>query len=129
MNKDYLTHLIDWAEEDLDMTVNKNFNKRSSVTKRGGRPYLFSPNELSEKMIKYFRDCIEAGQPFMVTSLCLYVGISRRGLLKLEKSSNEQFVPIIEKGKAIIESYLEMQCHLKQNPAVHIFILKNMGWK
>jgi predicted transcriptional regulator len=128
MNNVYLNILIDQLEESVKEITDEDFDKRSSITSKGGRPYLFSPSEISKKTIEYFRYCVDSEQPFMVTGLCLYIGISRRGLLKLEKSSNERFVPIIEKGKQFIESYLEMQCHSKQNPAVSIFILKNMGW-
>lgn len=128
IDKENLNLVVNAFEADLNVTVERNFNKRSSVTWRGGRPYSYSPVEIAEKMIVYFRECVENEQPFMVTGLCLNIGISREGLRKLEKSYNNQFVDTIKKGKQMIEYYLEIQCHLMPNPTFPIFVLKNMGW-
>ncbi len=127
-DKEYLNGIIDYVENDLAVTVDDNFDKRSSVTSRGGRPYEYSPKEISEQMVKYFRYCADNGYPFTITALCMNIGISREGFRKLEKSHNVQFVGTIKKGRQIIEFYLERQLHLSQNPAGIIFILKNMGW-
>ena len=128
IDKKYMNLLLDMFES-VSLCKSKDcFNKRSSVTSKGGRPYQFSPSEIENAMIAYFRECVQKKQPFMVTGLCLYLGLSRRGLLKLEKSSKKEFVPVIKKGKELIESYLEMQCNLNPNPSFSIFVLKNMGW-
>lgn len=121
--------LVDWLEDDLNKITDDKFDKRSSVTSKGGRPYILSPRELTDSMIAYFRRCIINDYPFTVISLSQQLGMTRRGLLRLEKSSNKKFIPIIQKGKQMIESYLEMKCHLSQNPSCSIFILKNMGWR
>lgn len=128
MNKFYFNYIIDTFEADIYAITDNDFNKRSSITKKGGRPYLYSPREMGKQMVIYFRNCIESDQPFMVTGLCVQIGISRRGLWRLEKSSNDEFVHIIEKGKQIVELYLEIQSHSLPNPKLPIFILKNMGW-
>lgn len=110
-------------------TTTESFDKRSSVSRRGGRPYQYSPREIGVQMVAYFRDCIENDRPFTVMGLCLLLGISRRGLLNLQKSSKDEFVHIVKKGKQIIEVYLEHMGQIAPNPGLQIFILKNMGWK
>lgn len=129
MDKEYFNWIIDHFEADIYATTDKDFDKCCSVTKRGGRPYLYSPVEIGEQMVIYFRECVENDRPFMVTGLCLQLGMSRRGLLNLQKSYKDEFVHIIQKGKQIIESYLEIKAHFAPNPRLQIFILKNMGWK
>lgn len=129
IDKSYLNSIVDCLEDDLNAATMNNFDRRSSVTKRGGRPYAYSPKEIGDQMVIYFRDCIENERPFMVTGLCMDIGISREWLRKLEKSSKDEFVDTIKKGKHLIEYYLEIQTHLLPNPSFPIFVLKNMGWK
>ena len=105
-----------------------NFDKRSSVTMRGGRPYMYSPREIGDRMVMYFRNCVEYDKPFTITGLCMKIGISREWFLKLEKCSNNQFADTIKRGKLLMEFYWEMQAHLMPNPAWAIFMLKNFGW-
>ena len=129
INKECFSLLIDIFEADIQETTSKAFNKRSSVSRRGGRPYTYSPREIGEQMVAYFRNCVENNQPLMITGICLRLDISRTTLFNLEKSRNSEFVNTIKKGKQIVESYLESQLHLNPNPRAPIFILKNMGWK
>lgn len=129
LNKLYFNWIIDHFENEVYMITSDNFDKRSSVTKKGGRPYAYSPREIGEQMVIYFRNCIENEQPFMITGICLQIGISRRGLLGFEKSSNQEFVHIIKKGKDIVRFYLELQTFHAPNPSFPIFVLKNMGWR
>lgn len=128
MDKLYFNWVVDHFEADMHETTKKAFNKRSSVSKRGGRPYLYSPREIGEIMVRHFRDCVKYNQPFTITGLCLQLGISRQGMLKMEKSSKEELVDMIKKGRAMVEFYLETQLTSAPNPAFAIFILKNMGW-
>jgi hypothetical protein len=128
MNKAYFNWIIDHFEADMYETTEEAFDKRSSITNKGGRPYLYSPREIGEIMVKYFRNCIKYDQPFTITGLCFHLGMDRRSLLRLEKSSKQEFSPMIKKGKDMIMTYLEMQLHLAPNPAFAIFVLKNMGW-
>jgi hypothetical protein len=128
MNKAYFSYFIDIIEVDLYKTVNENFDKRSSVTIRGGRPYSYSPKEIVKQMTTYFRDCVKYNRPLTITGLCLQLGVSREGLQKMEKSSNKELGDIIKKSKEIVEVYLEWQCHALLNPRFPIFVLKNMGW-
>lgn len=128
IDKRYMNWIIDFFEADILAMTDDNFDKRSSVTNQGGRPYLYSPREIGDQMVTYFRDCAENNRPFMITGFCIHVGISREGLRRLEKSSNNQFVGTIKKGKQMVEFYLAIQLYLKPNPQGIIFILKNMGW-
>lgn len=128
MDRAYFNWVVDHFEADMHEATKKAFNKRSSVSKRGGRPYLYSPREIGETMVKHFRDCVKYNQPFTITGLCLQLGISRQGMFKMKKSSNDELVDIIKKGRMMVEFYLEMQLTLAPNPAFAIFILKNMGW-
>jgi hypothetical protein len=115
--------------EDIDYwETNDNFDKRASVTSRGGRPYLYSPKEISELMIRYFRNCIDHYQPITITGLCLQLGISREGMRKMEKSSSKELGDIIKKGRQIVEAYYEYLLLSLPNPSFAIFVLKNMGW-
>ena len=128
INKDFLNMIIDDFEANVYEGIEDNFNKRSSVTKRGGRPYTYSPKEICDRMVMYFRNCVEYDKPFTITGLCMKIGISREWFLKLEKCSNNQFVDTIKRGKLLMEFYWEMQAHLMPNPAWAIFMLKNFGW-
>ena len=49
-------------------------------------------------------------------------------MFKMGKSSNEEFVDVIKKGRQMVELYLETRLGLSSNPAFAIFVLKNMGW-
>lgn len=129
INKLYLHWIIDQFEADMYETTIEGFDKRCSVTRRGGRPYLYTPREIGEQMVKHFRRCIEYNQPFTISGLCWELGISRQGMLNMKKSSKYELVDIIKKSRAIVEVYLESQLHLKQNPSGAIFVLKNMGWR
>jgi hypothetical protein len=129
IDKEYLGFIVEAFKNNVISQLDENFDKRSSITEQGGRPYMYSPKEMGMRMLDYFNDCIEYEKPFMVKGICLYVGISKRGLLRLEKSSNDKFVPLIKKGKELVEFYLEMQGNIKPNPAFSIFVLKNMGWR
>ena len=128
MDREYLNFIVDVFEYYMYQDTTDNFDKRSSVTIRGGRPYLYSPREIGERMVVYFRDCADNGRPFTISCLCLYLGISRQGMLNMEKSSNNQLVDIIKKGKEMVEFYLEYMAQKVPNPAFQIFLLKRMGW-
>lgn len=127
-SKKYWNWIVDVFEANVYENISDNFDKRASVTAKGGRPYLYSPYEICDRMVIYFRNCANNDMPFMITGLCLSIGISREWFRKLEKSSNDQFVDAIKKGKQMIEFYWETQGQLMHNPAWAIFILKNMGW-
>lgn len=127
-DKEFMSLIIDEFEIQMYEDTSGNFNKRSSITEFGGRPYLYSPREIGIVMVNHFRECIKYNQPFTITGLCMRLGITRQGMLKMGKSSNKQIVDIIKKGKEMVEAYLEMQLHLNLNPTFAIFLLKNMGW-
>jgi len=127
-DKEYMSCILDTFAAYIYEKTADNFNKRSSVTRKGGRPYLYSPREIGEQMVIYFRKCVKYEWPFTITGLCLSLGISRQGLLKMERSSNDEFVDIVKKGKGMVEFYCELQVHVSPNPSFPIFVLKNMGW-
>lgn len=127
-NKRYWTWVMDGLEANMFWETNDNFDKRSSVTKRGGRPYLYSPREISDQVVTYFRNCIENYQPLTIAGLCLWLGITREGMRKMEKSSNKELGDMIKKGKQLVEFYYEWLAMTVPNPAFPIFVLKNMGY-
>jgi hypothetical protein len=129
MNKRYWSRIIDQLEANNFLYVDDNFDKRSSVTSKGGRPYMYSPAEIRELMIKYFRNCIEHYQPFTISGLCLQLGITREGMQKMKKSPNKEIGDIIKKGRYIVEFYYEYSAQMVPNPSFQIFVLKNMGWR
>jgi len=129
IDKEYLNLFVDAFEKNLKEDVDIDLDKRSSVTERGGRPYSFSPREIGDQMLIYFRNCTDNNAPFMITGLCMTIGISREGLRKMEKGYNDQLVGTIKKGKQMIELYWEIQGQLMPNPSWAIFVLKVMGWR
>lgn len=128
MNKTYFNWVVDFFEADMYKTTSDSFNKHSSVSERGGRPYLYSPREIGVTMVAHFRNCIEYDQSFTISGLCIRLGVSREGMRQMEKSSNEEIVVMIKKGKNIVESYWEYMGQVMPNPSFAIFVLKNMGW-
>jgi hypothetical protein len=128
MDKSYFSSIVDCFEADMYRETNEAFNKRSSVTTRGGRPYLYSPREIGEQMVIHFRNCIEYDKPFSITVICLLLGISREGMQKMEKSPNKELGDMIKRGKQMVEFYWEYMGQIMLNPRFPIFLLKNMGW-
>lgn len=126
--KEYWNTTLKMIQEKEDSKSDRTFDKRSSVTKRGGRPYAHSPMEIEEAMWRYFYHCIDWNVPFTITGLCLTIGISRKGLWNLENSQNSQFLHAIKKARQIIEMRLEWELLVRPNPEGIIFTLKTMGW-
>ena len=127
--KEYWNTTLRSIQEKENSELDRTFDKRSSVTKRGGRPYTHSPMEIEEAMWRYFYHCIDWNVPFTITGLCLAIGISRKGFWNLENSENGQFLHIIKKARQIIEMRLEWDLHSSSNPQWIIFVLKTMGWR
>lgn len=111
-----------------------NFNK----------PLKFkSPEELQEKIDKYFTDCDKKKEPYTITGLCLALDITRQTLINyedcfdnnwLKRLNNDEkaiYVDTVKKAKLKCENYVEKQLldpYSKKNPAGDIFALKNYGW-
>jgi len=128
-HKEYLNTILDNFEHGVYKDTKDNFDKRSSVTIRGGRPYSYSPREIGEQMVKHFRSCVENNKPFTISGLCLLLGVTREGVRKMENSSNYELVVMIKKGKYMVEFYWEYAGQIMPNPSFAIFVLKNMGWR
>lgn len=128
-SKKYLHAFLRQIEENEGAVPKTAFDKRCSVSEKGGRPYSYSPIEIEEAMWRYFHQCVDMNAPFSITGWCIAVGISRAGLYGLEKASKGEFAYIIKKGRGIVEFYWEYMGQTMPNPSFAIFVLKNMGWK
>ncbi|OGI28440.1 MAG: hypothetical protein A2420_00800 [Candidatus Moranbacteria bacterium RIFOXYC1_FULL_44_13] len=129
------SHLA-WLKKRLDEVVITDFDKRQSITEKGGRPYKNSPQELAEKGLAYFKTVIMAGMSPSISGLCLNLDMSRRGLLNLEKgrpdgkgATHYEFSEVVRALKMFVEEYYESQAHEAENPYFYIFALKQFGWK
>jgi hypothetical protein len=121
--KEYWQQTLNQMQEAEKSVLKEVFDKRSSVTEKGGRPYTYSPVEIEDAMWQYFHRCIECDAPFTITGLCLAIGMSRMGFYRLEKGSNKEFVDTIKKGRGIVEFYWEYMGQTMPNPRLPIFIL------
>ena len=73
IDKEYLGFIVEAFKNNVISQLDENFDKRSSITEQGGRPYMYSPKEMGMRMLDYFNDCIEYEKPFMVKGICLYL--------------------------------------------------------
>jgi hypothetical protein len=127
---------IQKLEEQLEDETDKNFDRYSSVTRKGGRPFKYTPKEIADNTVAYFKECLEKETPFSWQGLSLYLGLSKRELYNLingrkgGKCKNyEKFVPPLKKGMTLITAFLE-HCGLEaKNPYFFIFIMKNLGYE
>ena len=95
-----------------------------------GRPLKFnSPEELQEKIDKYFEICDETGRPYTVTGLAVALDTNRETLRSY--GEKEEYSDTIKKAKAKCEQYLEEGMLTgKLNATASIFSAKNnYGWK
>lgn len=90
----------------------------------GGRPPMFElPEDLENKCLQYFNDCIDNVEKPTITGLTLYVGFCSRSSWDLY-SDKEEFKYIVKRAKLTVEYSYE-----KSATTFDMFALKNMGWK
>jgi hypothetical protein len=134
-NKAWWLQSLDEMKEILDEDMNSDFDKRQSITKKGGRPYKYSPQELAERGLKYFEFVIKSGIYPTISGLCRNLKMSRRGLLNLEKGRPDgkgtiraEYVNVVSVLRGFVEEFYESQLHRAKNPYFYIFALKRLGW-
>ncbi len=90
----------------------------------GGCPPIFKePQQLEEKCLEYFENCIETDEKPTITGLTLYVGFSSRSSWD-DYKKRDKFSYIVKRAKMTIENSYEMSA-----TTFDMFALKNMGWK
>lgn len=99
------------------------------------RVVQFTLEELKEKVSNYFIHCDNTEEPYTVTGLCLFLGVSRQTLINYENENRtfinmsedeiREFVDTVKMAKLRIENYAERQLFNAKNPAGIIFNLKN----
>jgi hypothetical protein len=78
------------------------------------------PHVFEEKVAEYF---IPENEPWLITDLCIHLGIHRETLLEYGKVP--QFADTVKAAKQVIENYSAKQLFHKQNVTGVIFNLKN----
>ena len=94
----------------------------------GGRPRLIdSPEQAQQLGDAYFAQCDADGTPYSVVQLALALGLSGRQALD-EYQARQEYFDTIKNMKARVEADIVKRGFEARNPAMHIFILKNMGY-
>ena len=96
-----------------------------------GRPLKFkTPEELEEKITKFFVHCKESGDIPTILGLALWLDVDRQSLL--DYSKKDQFSGIVKKAKEFCVHSVEQRGMKNQtNPAFVMYWLGNntQGWK
>lgn len=88
------------------------------------RPLKYSdPQKLEKAIDSYFKD----NERPTLSGLAIHLGFESRQTLYNYKERNE-FLDIVKKARAIVESKYEERLIYENNPGGVIFALKNMGW-
>ena len=89
----------------------------------GGRPPKYDkPEDLENKCIEYFTNCIQNTEKATITGLALYLGFCERSSLT-DYSNKKEFSHIIKRAKLTVENSYENSA-----TTFDMFALKNMGW-
>jgi hypothetical protein len=96
----------------------------------GRPPKHKTPNEMQEKVDKYFEEAEKTGKPFTITGLTIALWfVSRQSLFDYIDKKGE-FSDIVKKAKLRIESWNENALYNKDYPTVGVlFNLKNNYWR
>jgi hypothetical protein len=86
-----------------------------------------SPQELKEKIDKYFTDMDVDDRPYTIAQLAVYLGCDRDVIYRYEHK-NDEYHDIIKEARNKIIAYLEERTINGNNPAGKIFILKQYGY-
>lgn len=82
-----------------------------------------SPEQLQQLVYEYFLKCDNDKQPYTISGLCLFVGILKTELNRLEARPDVGHVARM--ARLCIENYTEYKLLNDKNPAGAIFSLKN----
>lgn len=119
---EYLLSLL----EEFDRAVRPTVPVISTAT--GQR--RFTPIQLYEAVLSYFQNCIKYGRNMTISHLCWYCGYDRQGFLDFTNGKDaDPNYAFLKTCLAFMEGHIEYRAQDKQNPAFHIFWLKNRGWK
>jgi hypothetical protein len=89
----------------------------------GGRPMIWKdPIELSNLISDYFN---QTKRPTL-SGLAVFLEVERQTLYNYKE--RDEFLDIIKRARAKIESIYEERAIYENNPTGVIFALKNMGW-
>ncbi|GEM_PF-5778524 len=120
-------------ENRLNEIADDDFDKRSSITEKGGRPYKNSPKELAEGGIGYLKSNIENGRPITISGLSLVLNTSRRQLINLQRGRpdgknnyDESFSNVVSTLKDFVGYYYEIMGERAKNPYFYIFALRKL---
>lgn len=92
-----------------------------------GRPLKYrSAMELERVIENYFQQQDSKEKPYTITGMALFLGMTRKNLI--EYGERENFVNVINRARARIESQVEDMLLTGKNQAGCIFWLKNQGW-
>ncbi len=100
-----------------------------TVPGKGGRPLKFeSPEELQEKIDRYFEECDLNKVLYTVCGLAVALECDRNTLTNY--TAKKEYFSTIKNAKQKIEAAVELHCLNAKNPVGAIFNLKNnFGWK
>lgn len=108
-----------------------------AVSNKGGRPLKFkTPEELQEKIDKYYEWAKENKKHITITGLAWFLDTNRQTLLRYEEEDSEllksvdddvkvKFRDTIKRAKARIEMEYEETLYNKNSAVGGIFVLKN----
>ena len=93
-----------------------------------GRPRIISsPDEMEQLVDAYFADCDASNRPYSVEGIALALGLSGREALDVYQDRTE-FFDIVKRAKGRVRDNYVREGIAARNPAMHIFLLKNMGY-
>ena len=99
------------------------------ILRRGRPPVNLTPEEVTEKAIAYFQQCIAEKRKPAITGLALALGyMSRQSLIDAANARDGYLSDAINTAKALVELSYEEQLRTKLSLGA-IFALKNFGWK
>ena len=93
------------------------------LTTNGQPPKYETPQELEQRCIKYFQECVDKEEKATITGLALYLGFSSRQSI-YDYKEKKDFSYILKRATLAVENAYETN-----GTAFDMFALKNMGWK
>lgn len=107
------------------MTKITDSKKKSNLTPhKCGPKFLFTPDELSKKIDKYFDTT--PTEDITITGLCIYLNINKDTFYEYNKKP--EFKNITEMARLKVEHAYELSLR-HYGRAGDIFALKNFGWR
>ncbi len=110
---------------DFDQTIRPTVNKKSDA--HGGLRYR--PIQLYDTLMSYFHLSLSNGRNMTLGHMSWYCGMSRDSLMSYLKDGRDPDYYFLRDFVSFLEAHMEYIAQDKQNPAFHIFWLKNRGWK